>query len=142
MSLFRIASAFTFILVIALAGPAAFAAGGGGGGMSSGGGSAPSGPDPNKAYADGVEALKAGDYKKAEGKFKTVLGAVPKNAEANYYMGVAKAGGGKHEDAIKYLEKAIKLDEYQYGAYDQLGRSYMALGRKARSEERRVGKEC
>jgi tetratricopeptide (TPR) repeat protein len=134
MSLFRIASAFVFIIVIALAGPAAFAAGGSSGGSSSGG-SAPSGPDPNKAYADGIEALKAGDYKKAEKQFKTVINAVPKNAEANYYMGVAKAGSGKHEDAVKYLEKAIKYDEYQYGAYDQLGRSYMALGKKAEAQQ-------
>lgn len=132
MSLFRIASAF--IVIIALASPAAFAAGGGSSGGSSGG-AAPSGPDPNKAYADGIEALKAGDYKKAESKFKSVINAVPKNAEANYYMGVAKAGSGKHEDAIKYLEKAIKYDEYQYGAYDQLGRSYMALGKKAEAQQ-------
>ena len=132
MSLFRIASAF--ILIVALAGPAAFAAGGGGGGGSSGG-AMPSGPDPNKAYADGIEALKAGDYKKAERQFKTVINAVPKNAEANYYMGVAKAGNGKHDDAVKYLEKAIKYDEYQYGAYDQLGRSYLALGKKAEAQQ-------
>ncbi len=135
MSLFRIASAFSFIILACLCGaflwgPAAIAAGGGGGGGSSGGSMA-SGPDPNKAYAEGIEALKDGDFKKAEGKFKTVLGAVPKNAEANYYMGVAKAGAGKHEDAIKYLEKAVKYDEYQYGAWEQLGRSSMALGKKA-----------
>ena len=132
MSVFRIACAF--IVMIALAGPAAFEAGGGGGGGSSGGVS-PSGPDPNKAYSDGLDALQAGEYKKAERQFKTVLGAVPKNADANYYMGLAKAGNGKHDDAIKYLEKAIKYDEYQYGAYDQLGRSYMALGKKAEAQQ-------
>ena len=132
MSLFRIA--FACIVMIALASPAAFAAGSGSSGGSSGG-AAPSGPDPNKAYADGIAALQAGDYRKAESKFKTVLGAVPKNAEANYYMGAAKAGSGKHEDAIRYLEKAIKYDEYQYGAYDQLGRSYMALGKKAEAQQ-------
>lgn len=132
MSLFRIASAF--IVILTLAGPTALAAGGGGGGGSSSG-AAPSGPDPNKAYADGIAALQAGDYRKAERQFKTVINAVPKNAEANYYMGVAKAGNGKHDDAVKYLEKAIKYDEYQYGAYDQLGRSYMALGKKAEAQQ-------
>lgn len=133
MRLFRIASAVAFIALACLCAPAAIAAGGGGGGGSSGG-SMPSGPDPNKAYAEGVEALKAGDFKKAESKFKTVLGAVPKNADANYYMGMAKAGAGKHEDAIRYLEKAVKYDEYQYGAWDQLGRSSMALGKKAEAQ--------
>ena len=132
MKLFPIALVFmAFALVTA---PAALAAGGSSGG-SSGGGAAPSGPDPNKAYADGIAALQEGDYKKAESKFKTVLNAVPKNPEANYYMGMAKAGKGKHEDALKYLEKAIKYDEYQYGAYDQLGRSRMALGRKAEAQQ-------
>jgi tetratricopeptide (TPR) repeat protein len=109
----------------ALAGPAQ-AAGGGGGGGSSGG--VPSGPDPNKAYQDGLEALQAADYRKAERSFKVVLGAVPKNAEANYYMGMAKAGAGKHDDAVKYLRKAVKYDETLYAAYDQLGRSQLALG--------------
>lgn len=132
MSLFRIVSAV--IVMIALATPAAFAAGSGSSGGSSGG-AAPSGPDPNKAYADGVAALQAGDYRKAERQFKTVLGAVPKNPEANYYMGVAKAGNGKHDDAVKYLERAIKYDDYQYGAYDQLGRSYMVLGKKAEAQQ-------
>ncbi|MGE0668540.1 MAG: tetratricopeptide repeat protein [Sphingomonadales bacterium] len=128
----RIASAFAFAFILVLAAPAAFAAPSGGG---SSGGSMPSGPDPNKAYADGVAALQAGDYKKAERHFKTVINAVPKNPEANYYMGMAKAGNGKHDDAIKYLEKSVKYDEYQYGAWDQLGRSYMALGKKVEAQQ-------
>ena len=124
MTLFRIAS--TLAILLALASPPALAMGGSSGGSS---GSSSSGPDPNQAYADGIKALQAGDYEKAEGKFKTVIGATPKNAEANYYMGVAKAGGGDHKGAIRYLEKAVKYDDGLYAAWDQLGRSYMAAGK-------------
>jgi tetratricopeptide (TPR) repeat protein len=124
MTLFRIGP--TLVLLLALASPAAFAVGGSSGGSS---GASASAPDPNQAYADGVKALQAGDYEKAESKFRTVIGAIPKNAEANYYMGVAKAGGGDHKGAIRYLEKAVKYDDGLYAAWDQLGRSYQAAGK-------------
>jgi tetratricopeptide (TPR) repeat protein len=87
------------------------------------------------AYTDGVAALQAGDYSRAESKFRTVLGATPKNAEANYYMGLAKSGGGDSKGAVKYLEKAVKYDDTLYAAYDQLGRAYLATGRKDEAQK-------
>lgn len=97
------------ILVAAIAAAGACApacaAPGGGGGLP-----ATSGPrvDPARAYQDGVEALKAKDYKTAEEKFGEVLSVAPKNAEANYYMALAKSGLGKPKQAARYLERAIK----------------------------------
>lgn len=96
------------ILVAAIAAASAcwpaFAAPGGGGLP------ATAGPrvDPAKAYQDGVEALKAKDYKTAEEKFGEVLSVAPKNAEANYYMALAKSGLGKPKQAARYLERAIR----------------------------------
>jgi tetratricopeptide (TPR) repeat protein len=84
----------------------AFAAGSGGGsGLPSS-----SGPrvDPAKAYQEGVEALQAKDCKTAEKRFGDVLSVAPKNAEANYYMALAKSGLGKPKQAVRYLERAIK----------------------------------
>jgi tetratricopeptide (TPR) repeat protein len=93
-------------LVAAIAVPPVYAAGSGGGaGLPSS-----SGPriDPAKAYQDGVAALQAKDYKTAEKNFGDVLSVAPKNAEANYYMALAKSGLEKPKQAVRYLERAIK----------------------------------
>ncbi len=100
----------TIVLVAALVAagglsPAIAAPGGGGGGLPS-----TSGPrvDPAKAYQEGVAALQAKDYKTAEDRFADVLSVAPKNAEANYYMALAKSGLEKPKQAVRYLERAIK----------------------------------
>lgn len=83
-----------------------FAAGSGGGsGLPSS-----SGPrvDPAESFREGIEALQAKDYKKAEKKFGEVLSVAPKHPEANYYMALAKIGNGKSKNSVRYLEKAIK----------------------------------
>ncbi len=116
MKLFRIAAV---VLLCAAASPAL--------GFGS---SAPA--DPDKAWADGTAALKAGDYKAAEKQFKIVVDASPGNAEASYYLGVAKAGRGDHKGALKVLETAIAADVWP--AYEQAGRSYMALGKKDKAQ--------
>ncbi len=85
--------------------PVLAAGSGGGAGLPSS-----SGPriDPAKAYQEGIQALKAKDYKTAEKRFGDVLSVAPKNAEANYYMALAKHGLGKPKQAVRYLERAIK----------------------------------
>lgn len=85
--------------------PALAAGSGGGAGLPSS-----SGPrvDPAKAYQEGIEALQAKDYKTAEKRFGDVLSVAPKNAEANYYMALAKTGLEKPKQAVRYLERAIK----------------------------------
>ncbi|MEK7266757.1 MAG: tetratricopeptide repeat protein [Pseudomonadota bacterium] len=90
----------------ALSAPAAHAAGSGGAsGLPS---SSRPAVDPAAAYQEGVEALKAKDYKQAEKKFGDVLSVAPANPEANYFMALAKIGNGKQKNAVRYLEKAIK----------------------------------
>jgi len=96
----------TLTVMAALSAPPVFAAGSGGAsGLPS---SSRPAVDPAAAYRDGVEALKAKDYKKAEKKFGDVLSVAPSNPEANYYMALAKIGNGKPKNSIRYLEKAIK----------------------------------
>lgn len=93
------------LIAATLAAPPSFAApGGGGGGLPSTSGAR---VDPAKAYQEGVEALKAKDYKTAEKRFADVLSVAPENPEANYYMALAKSGLGKPKQAARYLERAI-----------------------------------
>lgn len=108
------------------------APGGGGGGLPS-----TSGPrvDPAKAYQEGVAALQAKDYKTAEDRFADVLSVAPKNAEANYYMALAKSGLGKSKQAVRYLERAIKERGNFVEAREKLALISIELGE---SEEARA----
>lgn len=98
----------------------ALANGGGGGG----GGSMPMpssrNVNPQESFRDGIAALEARDFKKAEKKFGEVLSAAPKHPEANYYMGLAKVGLGKQKQAVKYFEKAIDARAQFTEAREQL----------------------
>lgn len=86
--------------------------------------------DPQKSFADGIEALKAEDYKKAEKKFGEVLSAAPKHPEANYFMGLAKEKQGKDKQAVKYFERAIKARDNFTEAREQLALLSIRLGDK------------
>ena len=110
-------------------------AAGGGGGVAGGGRGGTSGPDPNKAYREGVELLQAKDCKKAAKKFRSVLKAVPRNAEANYLRGRALACQGKHKDATRSFKRAIKYDREMYEAYEHLGTMYLALDKSDDAKE-------
>jgi tetratricopeptide (TPR) repeat protein len=105
----------------------AFAAGGGssGGGLPSS--SAPR-VDPAESFRDGVAALQAKDYKKAEKKFGEVLSVAPKHPEANYYMALSKIGNGKSKNAVRYLEKAIKERSNFVEARERLALVKIELG--------------
>ena len=78
--------------VAVLAETPAIAASGG----SSGGGGSQSGSgmnfDPAKRYAQGVEFLKAENYKQAEKAFEDVLNLAAKDANTNYMMALAQVG--------------------------------------------------
>lgn len=101
-------AAAAIALAAILAAPTAIASSGGGGG----GGGSPSfsGPtiDPVARYQDGVKALQANDFKKAENAFRDVLDAAPKEPNTNYLLARAKIGRGDVKGAQKYLAFAVK----------------------------------
>lgn len=102
-----------------------------------GGGSAPASTqqiDPQQSFKEGIEALQAGDFKKAERKFGEVLSVAPKNPEANYYMGLAKAKAGKDKQAVKYFDRAIKERENFIEAREQKALANIRLGDGAAAE--------
>ncbi len=98
------------VAAAALVATPALAAGGGGGG----GGGAPSASgsrvDPAKRYAQGVELLKAGNFKQAEKAFDDVLDAAPKDPSSNFMMSLTQIGQQDFEQARKYLRITVKYD--------------------------------
>ena len=128
----RFSAALAAALVLAAA-PAAAAPSGGAG---TGGLNAPAARqvDPSKAYAEGLEALKAEDFRTAEEKFNDVLSVAPKNPEANYYMGIAKIGRGKAKASVRYFERAIKERESFTEARERLALVQIELGETAEAD--------
>jgi len=122
----RLVFAVAAAAILGSGAPPAFANGGGGGG---GLPSAPAGPqvDPAESFRKGVEALEAGDYRTAEKRFKEVLSAAPKHPEANYYMGLAKAGRGKDKASVRYFKRAFKERPDFIEAREQLALVYIRL---------------
>ncbi|MEP6342217.1 MAG: hypothetical protein ABJ275_02795 [Maricaulaceae bacterium] len=110
--------------------------GGGGGGSISTGDRGVSGPayNPVVDYQAGLQMLKAGEFKQADRKFSKVLKATRRNASANYYMGLAKAGQDKHKSSVRYFKNAAKYDKTLYEAQGQLGAAYFLSGKAEKAQ--------
>jgi tetratricopeptide (TPR) repeat protein len=110
-----------------------FAAGGGGGG----GGGAPnaSAYDPAVDYQKGTAAYRAGDFKKAALHFKKVVGALPKDAAAQYLLGASYMGMGDHKKADKPLGLAVKYNGNMVEARRDFGIVQAKLGKSAKATE-------
>lgn len=106
-----------------------------------GGGAAPtpsaSAPkyQPAEEYRHGVAAMDAGNYSEAIRHFKRVVRAVPRNAEANFMLGLSYVGQNKDKRAIRYLRKAVKYDSNIAAARGQLGAAQARRGDETRARE-------
>jgi tetratricopeptide (TPR) repeat protein len=58
----------------------------------------------------------------------------PESATANLLLGVAQTGNGKFDDAVKTLDKAIKLDADVPGGYSARGAALAAQGKPKEAE--------
>ena len=107
----------------------------GGSGSSS---SAPSesGPsyDPVEEYQKGVDALKAGEYSKAERAFKRVAKVAKKDANTRYMLGLAHYGQDEFGAAAKSFARAVKYDDKLYAAYAKLGVSYLKTDKTEKAD--------
>jgi Tfp pilus assembly protein PilF len=112
----------------------ALGAGGGGGAPSSGGVEARS-VDVGKLYQQGVEALQAKDYKKAERSFRQVLSVAEKDPNANFLMGLTQMGLDDPKDARKFMRTAVKADGQMAQARGWLGALETQLGDPAKAAE-------
>jgi tetratricopeptide (TPR) repeat protein len=119
----------------------ALAAGGGG----SGGGGSPtasgSGVDPAKRYAQGLEFLKAQNYKQAEKAFDDVLDVAGKDANANFMMALAQVGQQDFTNARKFLRNAVKHDANHAMARGWLGAVEARQGDAGKAAEQKTALE-
>jgi TolA-binding protein len=76
----------------------------------------------------GVIALKDQDFTGAETIFANFLKYKQNNADANFYMGVAKMNLGKWDDAKQYLEIAVSRKPQHPDPKSRLGVTYAKLG--------------
>ena len=116
--------------------PAIASGSGGGGGGGGGSFNTNSGPtyNPVKDYQEGVTYLREKNFKKAERSFSRVLKGTTRNANANYYMGVAKVGLEKHKSAARYFKSAVRYDKNLIEARSGLGAAYANSGKIEKSQ--------
>jgi len=131
--------AAAFLAGLAGAGEAIAMGGGGGGAMGAGGNmpslSVPS-YDPAVEYRAAVDALKAGDFKKAEMHLDRVAEAAPRSTEVWFLMGLAKTGEGDLKGAQHAYERAVKFGPDNIGAHQELAVTSAKLNQadKAKAE--------
>jgi tetratricopeptide (TPR) repeat protein len=124
--------------VMTLVSMPALAANGGGGGGGGGPALSGSGTDPAKRYAEGVDYLKAADYKKAEKAFDAVLDVAGRDANTNYMMALAQIGQNDLKNARKYLRNAVKYNDEFTLARGWLGAVEAKLGDAKRANEQKA----
>lgn len=76
------------------------------------------------AYAKGILEYDQGDYLKALDYFRTTIAATPKNANAQFYLGLTLNRLGEFAEAIPALETALQLDPTMQPVHYNLGLAY------------------
>ncbi|MVZ96512.1 tetratricopeptide repeat protein [Sphingorhabdus sp. IMCC26285] len=124
----------TTALAAAIMAPA-FAMGGGGGG--GGGTPSQSAPayDPAVDYQKGATAFRAGQYADAIKSFKRVVGAMPRNAQAQYLLGASYMALSDFKKAKGPMTLAVKHDDKMIDAHRDLGIIHAKLGAAAKANE-------
>ena len=129
---------FAIAAAVALTGPA-WAEGSGGAPSSAPSMSAPR-FDPAQEYRNGIEALKAGRFKEAERALNKVAQAVPRDANTQVLLGLAKGGQSDWKGAQRCYEKALKANPDLIPARRELAVTLARQGQadKARAELARL----
>ncbi len=128
--------------VAALVATPAGAAGGGGGGGGGGPSASGSGVDPAKRYSQGLEQLKAGNFKQAEKAFGDVLRSAPKDPNSNFMMSLTQIGQQDFEAARKYLRNTVKYDANHVQGRGWLGAIEAKLGDAGKAAEQKTALEA
>ncbi len=118
-------AAIAAALVTACPPPALAAGSGGGGSMPST--NAPA-YDPTADYQAGTTAFGRGDYPAAIEAFRRVVGAAPRNAQAQYLLGASYMGANDFRRARRPLQTAIRRDGTMIVARRDLGITLARLG--------------
>jgi tetratricopeptide (TPR) repeat protein len=83
----------------------------------------------------GVLFGRAGRHQEAAEYFTRAVETRRDSAVARYNLAVAERHLGRHDLAVKELERVVAIDPRHLQAYDKLASSYRALGRARDAEE-------
>jgi tetratricopeptide (TPR) repeat protein len=84
--------------------------------------------DPAVEYQSGLIDLQNGKFRDAESHFNNVLSVAPRNTDALFMLGMAKAGHGDLKGAQHAYERSLKVDPQQIGARRELALTLAKLG--------------
>jgi tetratricopeptide (TPR) repeat protein len=82
-----------------------------------------------EALTIAVQHHQAGRLQAAEQIYRQILAVEPNQADAIHLLGVIASQVGKHEVAIEYIGRAIRLKGNSAGFHNNLGEAYRALRR-------------
>jgi tetratricopeptide (TPR) repeat protein len=83
------------------------------------------------AHRDLGKVLVSQHSPEAVAELKAAIRQDPKDAEAEYYLGVALMQDARTIDAVPHLERAMALDNAFWGTYFYVGRARLELGQNA-----------
>ena len=89
--------------------------------------------DPD--YAAGKKAIEAKDWNAAIGSFSSAALRAPDNADIQNYLGYAHRNSGKLDAALRYYQRALKLDPRHRGAHEYIGEAYLMAKDLGKAEE-------
>ncbi|MBT5047755.1 MAG: tetratricopeptide repeat protein [Rhodospirillaceae bacterium] len=92
----------------------------------------PSSPD----YAQGVKAVKAGNYEAALPLLQKAVAEKPKNANAWNYIGYSNRKLKRFDKAMTAYRKALAIEPNHRGANEYIGELYLQMGALAKAKER------
>jgi tetratricopeptide (TPR) repeat protein len=84
---------------------------------------------PRRALADAVRLHRAGKLGEAAARYRQVLAADPRNADALRLLGVIEAQAGNLDSALDLMKRAVKRAPKDPEAHYNLGRVLIGLGR-------------
>jgi tetratricopeptide (TPR) repeat protein len=86
-------------------------------------------------YAEGVKAIKRGDYPAAIRLLETVVARDGRNADAYNWLAYSIRQTGEAGRAIAIYEKALAIDSKHKGAHEYIGEAYLVLGDLAKAKD-------
>lgn len=95
-------------------------------------------------YDQGVQAVEAGNYRRALELMEQVVRSEPDNADAWNYIGFSSRKLNRFEQALAAYQQALDIDPEHRGANEYLGELYLQMGEldKARERLRVLDKAC
>jgi predicted TPR repeat methyltransferase len=81
------------------------------------------------ALARAMKLHQAGDLRKAEAAYRSVLRAMPRDPVARHFLGVACFQQGRCDEGLEHVHRALKLAPSYVDAWSNLGNLYKESGR-------------